>query len=66
MLVLTDQPAENLPAPDSLVAEVRGEMIGAWWAKLQCSMWPAAVVVGGVPGQALSQVSFAEDQGCGR
>jgi hypothetical protein len=38
-------------------------MIGAWWAKLQCAMWPAAVVVGGVSGKDISQVSFAEDQG---
>jgi hypothetical protein len=50
-LVLADQPAEDLPAPDSLVVEVRGGVIGEWWVKLQCSMWPAAVVVGGVPGK---------------
>jgi hypothetical protein len=37
-------------------------MIGVWWAKLQRSMWPAAVVVGGVPGKDGPQVPFAEDQ----
>jgi hypothetical protein len=37
-------------------------MIGAWRAKLQCSMWPLAVVVGGVPGKDGTQVVFAEDQ----
>ena len=37
-------------------------MIGAWRAKPQRSMWPAAVVVGGVPGKDGPQVSFAEDQ----
>ena len=34
----------------------------AWRAKLQRSMWPLAVVVGGVPGQDNPQVVFAEDQ----
>jgi hypothetical protein len=37
-------------------------MTGAWWATLQRSMWPTAVVVGGVPGKDVAQVSFAEDQ----
>ena len=37
-------------------------MIGAWWAKLQRSVWPAAVVVGGVAGKEGPQMSFAEDQ----
>jgi len=37
-------------------------MTGAWWATLQRSMWPPAVVVGGVPGKDVPQVSFAEDQ----
>jgi hypothetical protein len=37
-------------------------MIRAWRAKLQRSMWPAAVVVSGVPGDDVPQVSFAEDQ----
>ena len=37
-------------------------MIGAWWATLQGSMWPAAVVVGGVPGKDVPPISLAEDQ----
>src|SRR5215203_741403 len=37
-------------------------MIGVWRAKLQCSMWPAAVVVGGVPGEDGPQVVSAEDE----
>ena len=37
-------------------------MIGAWWAKLQRSVWPAVVVVGGVAGKEGPQMSFAEDQ----
>jgi hypothetical protein len=37
-------------------------MIGTWRVKLQCAMWPAAVVVGGVPGNDVPQVLFAEDQ----
>jgi hypothetical protein len=37
-------------------------MIGAWRAKLQGSMWPAAVVVVGVPGEDGTQMSLAEDQ----
>jgi hypothetical protein len=37
-------------------------MIGARWAKLQCSMWSPAVVVGGVLGKDVAQVPFAEDQ----
>ena len=32
--------------PDSLPAETRSGMIGPWRTKLECSMWPAAVVVG--------------------
>jgi hypothetical protein len=31
--------------------EIQGGMIRAWRAKLQRSMWPAAVVVGGVLGE---------------
>jgi hypothetical protein len=37
-------------------------MVGSWWAKLQCSMWPAAVVVGGVPGKDGLQMALAEYQ----
>ena len=37
-------------------------MIGTWRTKRACSMWPAAVVVGAVPGEDASQVPFAEDQ----
>jgi hypothetical protein len=37
-------------------------MIGTWRTKLECSMWPAAVVVGAVPREDASQVPFAEDQ----
>jgi hypothetical protein len=37
-------------------------MIRAWRAKLQRSMWPPAVVMGAVPREGVSQVSFAEDQ----
>ena len=37
-------------------------MIGARRTKLECSMWPSAVVVGAVPGEDASQVPFAEDQ----
>jgi hypothetical protein len=37
--------------PVSLPVETRGGVIGAWWAKLQCAMWSAAVVVVGVPGK---------------
>jgi hypothetical protein len=48
--------------PDPLAVESRGGMIGARWAKLQCSMWSPAVVVGGVLGKDVAQVSFAEDQ----
>ena len=39
-----------------------GGMIGAWRTKLECSVWPSAVVVGAVPGEDASQVPFAEDQ----
>ena len=48
-LVLADQPSEDRSAPDSLAVEMQGGMIGAWRAKLECSMWPSAVVVGAVP-----------------
>ena len=37
-------------------------MIGEWWVKLQCSMWPAAVIVRGVPSKDGPQMAFAEDQ----
>jgi hypothetical protein len=37
-------------------------MIGAWRSKRECSMWPSAVVVGGIPGNDGPQVTFAEDQ----
>jgi hypothetical protein len=37
-------------------------MIGAWRAKLQRSMWPAAVVVGAVLGKDGPQMALAEDQ----
>jgi hypothetical protein len=37
-------------------------VIGAWWAKVQRSVWPAAIVVGGVPSKDGPQMSFAEDQ----
>ena len=37
-------------------------MIGAWRAKLKCSMWPPAVVVGAVLGEDGPQVAFAEDE----
>jgi hypothetical protein len=37
-------------------------MVGTWWAKLQCSMWPATVVVGGVSSKDDPYVLFAEDQ----
>jgi hypothetical protein len=39
-----------------------GGRIVAWRAKLQRSIWPLAVVVGGVPGEDKPQVVFAEDQ----
>jgi hypothetical protein len=39
-----------------------GGMIGEWRAKPQRSMWPAAVVVGAVPGKDGPQVALAEDQ----
>jgi hypothetical protein len=61
-LVLADQPSENRPTPDPLAVETQGEMIGAWRAKLQRSMWPPAVVVGAVPGKDGPQVALAEDQ----
>ena len=57
-----DQSAENRSAPESLPVEIPGGRIVAWRAKLQRSMWPLAVVVGGVPGQDKPQVVFAEDQ----
>ena len=41
---------------------MRRGMVGAWWAKLQRSMRPAAVVVGGVLGKDRLQVALAEDQ----
>ena len=37
-------------------------MVGVWWDKSQCSMWPLPVVVGAVPGEDGPQVPFAEDQ----
>jgi hypothetical protein len=37
-------------------------MIGAWRTKLECSVWPSAVVVGAVSREDASQVPFAEDQ----
>ena len=37
-------------------------MIGAWRTKLECSVWPSAVVVGAVLGEDGPQVPFAEDQ----
>ena len=37
-------------------------MIGARRTKLECSMWPSAVVVGAVPPENASQMPFAEDQ----
>jgi hypothetical protein len=36
-------------------------VLRAWRPKLQRSMWPSSVVVGGVPGQNGPQVAFAED-----
>src|SRR4026209_408291 len=39
-----------------------GGMIGAWRTKLECSVWPSAVVVGAVPREDASQVPFTEDQ----
>jgi hypothetical protein len=44
------------------VVTVRGGVIGAWRDTLQCSVWPAAVVVGAVLGEDGPQVPFAEDQ----
>jgi hypothetical protein len=46
-----DEPSEDRSASDSLPVVTRGGMVGAWWVKLQCPMWAAAVVVSGVPGQ---------------
>ena len=60
--MLADQSAENRSTPDSLPVEIQAGRIVAWRAKLQRSMWPLAVVVGGVPGQDNPQVVFAEDQ----
>ena len=37
-------------------------MIGAWRTKLECSVWPSSVVVGAVPGEDASKVTFAADQ----
>ena len=37
-------------------------MIGVWRMKLECSMWPSAVVVGAVAREDPTQVPFAEDQ----
>ena len=37
-------------------------MVGTGPGEVACAMWPAAVVVGGVPGNDVPQVSFAEDQ----
>ena len=55
-------PSENRSAPDPLAVEGHGGVIGAWWAKVQRSVWPAAIVVGGVPSKDVPQMSFAEDQ----
>jgi hypothetical protein len=60
--VLADQPSENRSAPDPLVLEIQGGMIGASRAKLKCSMWPPAVVVSAVLGEDGPQVAFAEDE----
>jgi hypothetical protein len=60
--VLADQPAENRSTPDSRPVETRSGMIGTWRTTLECSMWPAAVVVDAVPGEDGPQVAFAEDQ----
>ena len=54
--------AEDRSALDSLPVAMWGGMIGAWRTKLECSVWPSAVVVGAVPGEDASQVPYAEDQ----
>ena len=60
--VLVDQSSQYRAASDPVVVTVRGGVIGARRDTLQCSVWPAAVVVGAVLGEDGPQVPFAEDQ----
>ena len=50
--VLVGQSSQYRAASDPVVVTVRGGVIGAWRDRLQCSVWPAAVVVGAVLGLA--------------
>jgi hypothetical protein len=61
VLVLADQPSENRSTLDPLAVETQDGMARAWRAKLQRSMWPAAVVVGAVSGEDGPQMSLAQD-----
>src|SRR4029453_7289954 len=60
--VLVDQSSQYRSASDPVVVTVRGGVMGARRDKLQCSVRPAAVVVGAVLGEDGPQVAFAEDQ----
>jgi hypothetical protein len=60
--VLVDQSSQYRSASDPVVVTVRGGVIGARRDTLQCSVRPAAVVVGAVLAEDGPQVPFAEDQ----
>ena len=62
MFVLVDESSQYCSASDPGVFTAWGGVIGARRDKLQCSVRPAAVVVGAVLGEDGPQVAFAEDQ----
>ncbi len=61
-MVLVDQSSEDTSAPDPLLVEIWGGMIGAWREQLPRTMWPPAVVVSAVLGKDGPQVPFTEEQ----
>jgi len=61
-LVLVDEAAEDRPAPDPLVGEVRDGVIGPRRAKPTAAMGAPPVVVPLVLGQDHPQMPSAEDQ----
>jgi hypothetical protein len=62
VFVLVDQAAEERATPDRAVDGRGNKPRRTWRAQLQCSVRPSRVVVRGIQGKHLAEMSFSEDQ----
>jgi hypothetical protein len=60
--VFVDEPAEDRPALHPLGSKIGEGMVSLWRVESSSAVRPASVVVGGVLGKDMAQVTFADDE----